>query len=123
MLEAKIMVENRVYPRIPIKIHVGYRVITDQKEMERVLIRRRRQQEARTMDMSLGGMHILANHALKEGSILRLYISLQGGEKILAPIAEVVWSRDKGGGLRFISMHQEEKEHLRAYLEKVSYSN
>ncbi len=106
-----------------LKINVGYRLILEQQEIELVLLRRKNDQNARTKDISLGGMYILADHVLKVGYLLRLYISLQEGGKILAPLAEVVWTNGKGSGLRFLSMRHEEKEQLRAYLEKVSFSN
>ena len=75
------------------------------------------------MDISLGGMYIQAEHALEVGSILRLYIPLGNDGQVLAPIAEVVWAHDKGGGLRFVSLREEEKERLRAFLEDVSFPN
>ncbi len=119
MLEAKLFVENRVYPRFLMKLRVGYRVITEQKEIELVFVRRKKE-PARTKDISLGGMYILANHGLKVGHVLRLYISLHDDSNIIAPIAEVVWTNGKGGGLRFISLRKEEKDLLRGYLESLS---
>ena len=121
MLEAKLFVENRMYPRILTKISAGYRVISEQKEIELVLIRRKRE-TARTKDISLGGLYILANHGLKVGQVLRLYISLQTNSKIISPIAEVVWTNGKGGGLRFISLRKEEKDLLGEYLDLISKS-
>ena len=47
MLKAKVFVENRSYPRIPIRIPVGYRMVTEEKEIERILIRREKEQKAR----------------------------------------------------------------------------
>ncbi len=119
MLEAKLFVENRVYPRFLTEILIGYRVISERKEMERALLQRKKE-TALTQDISLGGLYILANHGLKVGHVLRLYISLSDGSNIIAPIAEVVWTNGKGGGLRFISLCQEEKEQLKGYLEKMT---
>jgi hypothetical protein len=73
MLEARVFVEKRAYPRVPVQIRVKYRMITEPKEVERILVRRNEGRDARAVDLSLGGMFILTGHELKVGSILRLY--------------------------------------------------
>ncbi len=117
MLEARLFIENRAYPRVLTNIQIGYRVILEQKEMERIFLRRKRE-TARTGDISLGGLFILVEDGLEAGQILRLYITLPEGSSVLAPTAEVVWTNGQGGGLRFITLHEEEKNQLREYLGK-----
>jgi hypothetical protein len=117
MLEARVFVEKRAYPRVPVQIRVKYRLVTEPREVERILMRRDGDRDALTGDLSLGGMFIMAGHELKAGNILRLYISLKDKSKMLAPVAEVVWFNGESGGLRFVSMRREEKEMLREFLE------
>ena len=120
MLEAKVFVENRAFPRKPLKVHITYRLITERGELERAFALREKAENAQTENISLGGVYIVTTHALKVGSLLRLYIPLNDDEIVLAPIVEVVWSNGNGGGLRFISMRKEEKGYLSRYLEKIS---
>ncbi len=123
MREAELFVENRVYRRSLVQVRVGYRVISEPKETELILLRQKGDGGARSVDISLGGIYLLTNHVLKTGYLLRLYISLQDGLDIVAPLAEVVWTNGKGSGLRFLSMRRNEKEQLRAYLEKFSHTS
>ena len=116
MPEANMFVEKRVHPRVSIKIPVKYRVIEDQKELETVFERKKKEQTTRTMDVSLGGLYIVADQMLNIGSILRLDISLPNRPSLISAFAEVVWSNETGGGLHFLAMKEEDVESLKTYL-------
>ena len=120
MPDANMFVERRVHPRISVKIPVKYRVIEDQKELETVFERKKKEQTTRTMDVSLGGLYLVAEQMLGVGSILRLDISLPEKSSLISAFAEVVWSNETGGGLHFLAMKEEDVESLKTYLTKAS---
>lgn len=120
MPEANMFVEKRVHPRISVKIPIKYRLIEDQKELETVFERKKKEQTTRTMDVSLGGLYIVAEQLLNIGSILRLDISLPGSASLISAFAEVVWSNETGGGLHFLAMKEDDVESLKNYLSQVS---
>ena len=121
MPEANMFVEKRIHPRVSVKIPVKYRVIEDQKELETVFERKKREQTTRTMDVSLGGLYIVADQVLNIGSILRLDISLPDRASLISAFAEVVWANETGGGLHFLAMKEDDAESLKTYL--VNFSN
>src|SRR5579862_7020917 len=116
MPEANMFVEKRVHPRVSVKIPVKYRVIEDQKELETVFERKKKEQTTRTMDVSLGGLYIVADQILNVGSILRLDISLPEKSSLISAFAEVVWANETGGGLHFLAMKEDDVEFLKSYL-------
>jgi hypothetical protein len=122
MPEANMYVEKRVHPRVSVKIPVKFRVIEDQKEIETVFERRKKEQTTQTMDVSLGGLYIVADQLLNVGSILRLDISIPEKNGLVSAFAEVVWSNETGGGLHFLAMKEEDVEFLKGYLTKASDS-
>jgi c-di-GMP-binding flagellar brake protein YcgR len=122
MPEANMYVEKRIHPRVSVKIPVKFRVIEDQKEIETVFERRKKEQTTQTMDVSLGGLYIVADQILNVGSILRLDISIPEKNSMVSAFAEVVWSNETGGGLHFLAMKEEDVEFLKGYLTKASES-
>lgn len=120
MPEANMFVERRVHPRVSVKIPVKYRVIEDQGELATVFERKKKEQTTRTMDVSLGGLYLVADQLLNIGSILRLDISLPEKTSLISAFAEVVWSNETGGGLHFLAMKEEDVESLKGYLSKAS---
>jgi len=123
MPEANMFVEKRVHPRVSVKIPVKFRVIEDQKELETVFERRKKEQTTRTMDLSLGGLYIVADSVLNIGSILRLDISLPERSSLISAFAEVVWSNETGAGLHFLAMKEDDVENLKNYLNKAGGDN
>lgn len=120
MPEANMFVEKRIHPRVSVKIPVKYRVIEDQKEIDSVFERRKKEQTTKTMDVSLGGLYIVADSVLNIGSILRLDISIPAKVSIISAFAEVVWANETGGGLHFLAMKEEDVDALKNYLGSVS---
>lgn len=116
MPEANMFVEKRIHPRVSVKIPVKYRVIEDQKELETVFERKKKEQTTKTMDVSLGGLYIVADQLLNIGSILRLDISLPEKSSLISAFAEVVWANETGGGLHFLAMKEDDVEFLKNYL-------
>ncbi len=120
MPEANMFMEKRVYPRVSVKMPVKYRVIEDQKEIDSVFERKKKEQTSRTMDLSLGGLYLVADQTLAVGSILRLDISIPSQSSLISAFAEVVWSNETGGGLHFLAMKEEDVESLKNYINQIS---
>jgi len=116
--EANMFVEKRIHPRVSVKIPVKYRVIEDQKEIESIFERRKKEQNTETVDVSLGGMYVVTEQIIQVGSILRLDISLPNKSGVISAFAEVVWANETGGGLHFLAMKEEDMESLKNYLSK-----
>src|SRR5579859_5456293 len=110
MPEANMFMEKRAHPRLSLKITVKYRVIEDQKEIDSVFERRKKEKNTQTVDMSLGGMYIVAEQVLNVGAILRLDMTLPDKPGTLSAFAEVVWANETGGGLHFLAMKEEDME-------------
>jgi c-di-GMP-binding flagellar brake protein YcgR len=120
MPDANMFMEKRIHPRVSVKIPVKFRVIEDQKELETVFERKKKEQTTRTMDVSLGGLYIVADQILNVGSILRLDVSLPEKSSLISAFAEVVWANETGGGLHFLAMKEDDVEFLKNYLTKHS---
>ncbi len=120
MPEANMFIEKRVYPRVSVKMPVKYRVIEDQKEIDSVFERKKKEQTSRTMDLSLGGLYLVADQILAVGSILRLDVALPSQPGLISAFAEVVWSNETGGGLHFLAMKEEDVESLKNYINQIS---
>ncbi len=116
MPDANMFMEKRVHPRVSVKIPVKYRVIEDQKEIETVFERKKREQTSQTMDVSLGGLYLVTEQLMNVGSILRLDISIPNQSHMVSAFAEVVWSNETGGGLHFLAMKEEDVDSLKNYL-------
>jgi c-di-GMP-binding flagellar brake protein YcgR len=125
MPEANLFIERRVHPRISLRIPIQYRVIEDQNEIKTVQDRNVNEQNkhSHTMDVSLGGLYLVADHVLPVGSLLRLEITFPKNSRIISAYAEVVWSNNTGGGLHFQAMKEEDEEALKTYLSKIPSKN
>jgi Tfp pilus assembly protein PilZ len=122
MPEAYLLKERRVHPRIAVKIPVIFRVLDDQEEINNTVEWRKNVKNRHTMDISLGGMFIVADQPLREGNILTLEISIPDTPEKLKAMAEVVWSSETGGGIQFLAMNEDDMKSLKSYLDKASSS-
>jgi c-di-GMP-binding flagellar brake protein YcgR len=116
MPDANMFFERRVHPRISLKIPVKYRVVDDLNEIKTVTEHKINNQASHTMDVSLGGLYLVADQALGVGTILRVEISIPEISHMITAFAEVVWSNETGGGLHFDAMKEEDLESLKRYL-------
>lgn len=114
MVEAQTFLERRAHLRAPIKIPVSYRLVEDPLEIENL-----KKRNADTRDLSLEGMYIQGGQ-MKVGDVIRLDISIPGKTDSLFAFAEVVRTEKTGAGLHLMIMESEDKETLKAYLDKAS---
>ena len=95
MPEATQTPERRLHPRSTLKIPVKYRVIEAQD-------RNRNEKTSHTMDICLGGLYLLSDHALEKNSLIRLDLTLPKISHMISAYAKVIWSNRTGGGLQFV---------------------
>ncbi len=119
MPEAYLLNERRVDPRFDIKIPIIFKVLDHPKAMN-IHDRGRKEIHHPTLNVSLGGMYIVAGHELEEGNILSFDIAVPGLAKKLKAMAEVVWSNEMGGGIRFLSMKDGDLNAFKTYLARAS---
>ena len=118
MPEAKLFVEKRTNPRLSIKIPVKYHQVDNQMEMANIQEWQKKEQNAYTLDVSLGGLHIVVDQPLKVGTIHQFDIYLLENKDCVCPYAEVIWSNPTNSGLKFLMMASEDVEELKNFLEK-----
>jgi hypothetical protein len=116
MANASMVVNQRLHPRISLKIPVRYRLIEDQEEIKTVRKGQKNVQANQTMDLSLNGLYLVADSIPEVGSVLWLDIDLHQTSHIISAYAEVVWSNRTGGGLHFEVIQEEDLEILKNYL-------
>ncbi len=120
MPDANIFMERRVDPRIKVNVPVKYRFLEDKKEIKTVLEHRKREKSALAMDISLGGMQITADQAIKEGDIMDFEITLPDLSEPLSAFAEVVWAKENTGGIHFVKLSEEDFLVLKVYVRKAT---
>ncbi len=119
MPEGNMFLEKRVHPRVAVKVAVKYRVIEEQAEIESVFARKNRDKTSQTLDVSLGGMYLVADQVITVGSILRLDMNIPGQTSPIAAFAEVAWSNESGLGLHFLALKDTDEDLLKAYVNQA----
>jgi hypothetical protein len=110
--------EKRLQPRYPAEIHVRYRVLNEQRGIETLAERRRKEKQALTKDISLDGCYVLTGDSLKPGGIIQLETEIPCRKGKWKAFAEVIWTNESGSGLKFVLMSEEDRNCLKTYLEK-----
>ncbi len=122
MPEAYTSIERRGNPRVSIKVPVKYRWIIGGENIKNVEEWRATEQNAYTLDMSLGGMFIAVEQPLKVGNIFKFDIFLLDMKDVVALYGEVVRVDNKGAGLQFLMMSNDSREALQIFLLKAAAS-
>jgi CheY-like chemotaxis protein len=74
------------------------------------------------LDLSIGGMDVLAAKALQAGTLVHVTFELPGGAGNIVSDAEVAWSTPNGQtGLRFLDLDEKKRETVTAWLEAHSH--
>ncbi len=120
MPKADMFLDKRAHSRIPTKIPVSYRLMDDQEEIKNIRELGAKTKNAETLDTSLGGMYIVADQALKIGTLLSLKVSIPERMNPISAFAEVAWANETGAGIHFLAMKEEDLELLAAHLKKIS---
>jgi len=120
MLTVKMIKEKRIHARIPVKIPVKYRLMEGDNVFCNHEEWHRREKSTFTLDMSLDGMRISLDPSLSVGNVLKSEIFLLDQKASIDVYAEVAWIDDKGAGIHFLLMVNDERESLLHFLEKSS---
>ena len=123
MEDAKMYIERRLFPRYKIQFPVQYCLVGDKNEMETIREFSKKEVNAITRDLSLGGMQIELEQPLKVGDVLAFEIPLPGGASSISTCAEVIWTDGKTGGLHFLILGEEDLTVLKAYLKKLGFTS
>ncbi len=117
MPQANLFVEKREHPRVSVKIPITYYFAED--NLDHIVQWRLQDQNAQALDLSLSGMHIVVDHKLLTGTVIRLDMTLPHKPEPLTLFAEVVWSNENGAGLHFIEMLLDDVEALKTYVTEI----
>jgi c-di-GMP-binding flagellar brake protein YcgR len=79
------IVEKRKFPRIPLNVKVTYDVFEGSP---------RRTEEARSKNVSAGGIRLTVPEKIDIGALLRLKLSLQGEDDFIIVKGRVVWVQE-----------------------------
>jgi c-di-GMP-binding flagellar brake protein YcgR len=120
MPEANIFIERRENPRFTVKVPIQYRLVKGQEEIDEVADWRVRNQTAKMMDLSLGGMQIVLDQNIVTGSVMCFDVVLPNSANLSSVFAEVVWVDESRIGLHFIMIKNEDLEALRSFLDEES---
>jgi Tfp pilus assembly protein PilZ len=119
MPEGHLIHEKRTHPRVPLKIPVTYRVISEDQEYKSVQDRKNYEQAGTTIDVSMGGLYLAANQTFGSGTILRLEVTLPEVPHQFSAYAVVAWSNKTGAGLHFEAIREPDEKILKEYLEQA----
>jgi hypothetical protein len=65
----------------------------------------------------------VADQALKLDSLLSLKITLPARTEVISAFAEVVWSNEKGAGLRFLAIKEQDINALAEHLKTAFFED
>lgn len=116
MAETNENANKRAHSRVPVEVLVNYRLMQGEKVLGVPFEKQTTEKTSKTINVSLGGMLISADQHLKVKDYLRLDISLPNRADPFTVFAEVAWADEKGVGLRFVAVQEEDRESLETYL-------
>ncbi len=119
MLDPDTLSERRIHPRASVKLPIKYRVFDDEPDLTTVPERQKKTHTSYTQNVSLGGLYLVTDQDLNLETFLRLDISLPDYHQDISAFADVVWSNNKGAGLHFAAIKDEDVETLKNYLSLV----
>jgi hypothetical protein len=116
MLKGILSVEKRKFPRIPLDATVRFRRLSNQKEKDAA---RANFVEARSKDLSQGGVALVQTAELKTGDLLKIEIQIPGREGAIKAFSEVMWIKPPGSeaklevaGIKFMGLKQDDEDYL-----------
>ena len=117
MEKGKLSVEKRKFPRVALKAEVRFRKLaTAEAEAASADF-----VQAKTKDLSQGGIALEETVHLANGDLLKLEIDVPGRDKPIKAYSEVMWIKPPGGkqgdplelaGIKFMGLRAEDEEYL-----------
>ncbi len=114
MPEGDIFIERRQHKRVDFHFKVKYKIVT--ADVDKI---RKDAREADSINVSTGGMQLVANEEFQSTQVLRLEFSLKGHENPIVTFAEIKWcahgddSKQFKSGLEFLVLKDEDEQILR----------
>lgn len=113
--------DNRKNERLRVDVKVKYKVIQRQSAMEKSAVQGLHP-EGRSVNISLCGLSIVTESALRKGEYLKLELSLPDRPQVIRALAEVMWGSVEAGqfvaGIRFlILLNQADDVTIRRFIE------
>ncbi|HVZ81415.1 MAG TPA: PilZ domain-containing protein [bacterium] len=122
MPEGYLYKERRISPRTKVEIPIQFGLLEDPQAVQAIRDQHKKARGEKAIDLSLGGLQVLAAQPLRSGDMLEMEISLPGLPMALPATAEVVWADGNTGGLHFLRMDGEDVRVLKAFLNKAMKS-
>lgn len=123
MEDAKMFIEKRLFPRYKIHFPVKCCFVQDKNEAQTLMELSKKNVNATTRDISLGGMQIELEQPMKVGDVLAFEIPLPGGAHTITTCAEVIWMDGKISGLHFLIIDEEDLMVFKAYLKRLGFQS
>jgi c-di-GMP-binding flagellar brake protein YcgR len=123
MPKAKMILERRGSPRLSMMIPVKYRLERDEKVLRGIEDWRSEENNALTLDMSLGGMQIAVDRSLAVGDVLHFDIHLLDKARNASVYAKVIRTGKGKAGLQFLMMNDGEREALKAFFDFLRFNH
>jgi c-di-GMP-binding flagellar brake protein YcgR len=120
MPKTKIANNRRDNPRVSIKIPVKFLPAEDKKVLKKIEDWRESKKHGFTLDLSTGGMQLVADHPLAVGSVLEFKIYILDKVSVVTVYARVMWTNKNCNGLRFLLIKPAEMDALTSFLQKAS---
>lgn len=121
MFKAKITMERRGTPRFSINLPVKYKLERNEKVLQKIDDWRQTENNAYTLDVSVGGMQIAVDQPLTVGDVLQFEINLLNKSRKVVVYAKVIRTNKKSAGIQFLMMKDEEREALEAFFEFLRF--
>ena len=125
MEDAKISVESdqRRHERFNVDTVVKYKVINRQA-VEELVEPRSFQDDGKSVNVSVSGISLATEVALRKGDYLKVELSLPGAARATRALAEVMWARVENGqnmsGIRFlIVLNEADDNSVRRFIENL----
>jgi hypothetical protein len=126
MEDAKISVasaDHRRHERFRVDTTVKYKVINRQA-VEELVESRSFQDDGKSVNISLSGISLVTEVALRKGDYLKVELSLPGSGRATRALAEVMWARIENGGnlagIRFlIVLNEADDNSIRRFVETM----
>jgi len=119
MPDAVIFIEKRNNPYLFLKLPLKYWVIEDSNEIKWVREKDKNKRISHAFNLSLRGLYLVSNIVLEVGNTLRLMMKLPENSREMMVYAEVVWTNETGGGIKFKFIKEEDLDALNNCLSRA----
>ena len=113
---ATMVMDKRADSRVSKHISVRYQAVHNEIEIATSETNNENLEVSHSENVSLGGLYLITMETLKVGALLRLHISLPEKLVFITTLARVTWTDQKGAGIHFLALKNEDMESLSAFI-------